>query len=68
MRTDFENLKDGERITLIPNASNPLHKKPVQTTHQSGFFHCDGSNPEDGPDYYFGDVRTYNDGFDSPIT
>lgn len=65
MRTDFENLEDGARITLFPNALNPLHKKPVIATMQSGYFLCDGSDPMDGPDYYFGDVLTYNDGFEA---
>lgn len=63
MRTDFENLQDGERITLHPNAENLLHKKPVNAIFSSGYFYCDGSKPEDGPDYYFGDVLRYNDGF-----
>ena len=63
MRTDFENLKDGNRITLHPNADNPLHREPVAATYQSGYFYCDGTNPMDGPDYYLGDVLAYNDGF-----
>ena len=63
MRTDFENLSDGDRVTLHPIAGNPLHKAPVVATYSSGYFYCDGSKPEDGPDYYFGDVLTYNAGF-----
>ena len=63
MRTDFENLTDGDAITLHPNASNPLHKKPVKATYADGYFYCEGSPPEEGPDYYFGDVLQYNDGF-----
>lgn len=65
MRTDFENLKDGDKVKLLPNANNPLHKKPVVATYASGYFYCEGSKPQDGPDYYFGDVLTYNDGFES---
>ncbi len=63
MRTDFENLSDGQQITLHPTANNPLHKKPIKATFQSGYFHCEGTNPMDGPDYYFGDVLRYNQGF-----
>lgn len=63
MRTDFETLKDGDRVTLHPNAENPLHKKPVNATFASGYFYCEGTNPADGPDYYFGDVLRYNQGF-----
>jgi hypothetical protein len=64
MRTDFASLKDGDRITLIPNGLNPLHKKPIASTFQGGYFYCDGSKPEDGPDYYLRDVSQYNQGFD----
>ena len=63
MRTDFETLSDGDQVILHPNSENPLHKKPVKATVQSGYFHCEGSNPMDGPDYYFGDVLKYNHGF-----
>lgn len=63
MRTDWESLADDDRIVLHPNTNNPLHKKPIKATHQSGYFYCDGSNPMDGPDYYLGDVAGYNDGF-----
>lgn len=63
MRTDFENLEDGARITLHPNSENPLHKKPVAATYSGGYFYCDGSDPADGPDYYFRDVSAYNRGF-----
>lgn len=64
MRTDFENLQDGQRIRLIPNQSNPLYKKPVLATFSGGYFYCDGSDPLAGPDYYFGDVLAYNEGFE----
>lgn len=64
MRTDFENLQDGDRITLFPNSANPLHKRPKAATYSSGYFYCDGTSPIDGPDYYFTDVRAFNDGFE----
>lgn len=64
MRTDFENLSDGARITLYPNAQNPLHKSPQVATYQSGYFYCDNDDPLDGPSYYFGDVLAYNHGFE----
>lgn len=63
LRTDFENLRDGDTIVLHPNASNPLHARPVKAIYASGYFYCKGSNPMDGPDYYMGDVLAYNDGF-----
>lgn len=64
MRTDIENLKDGDRVKLHPNADNPLHKKPIAATFQGGYFHCDGSDPMNGPDYYWRDVLQYNEGFE----
>lgn len=63
LRTDFDNLADGDRVTLHPNSNNPLHKKPITATYSCGYFWCDGSDPMDGPDYYLGDVLAYNDGF-----
>lgn len=53
-------LKDNDRVRLYPNESNPLHKQPVMATYSRGYFYCDGTDPMDGPDYYFGDVLTYN--------
>jgi hypothetical protein len=64
LRTDFENLEDGATVILHPNEASPLHKEPVKATFQSGYFYCEGSDPMDGPDYYFGDVLAYNDGFE----
>ncbi len=66
MRTDFENLSDGDTITLHPNAENPLHKKPGQFMFQSGYFYSMTPGDEPGPDYYFGDVLAYNVGFEAP--
>lgn len=64
MRTDFENLCDGDLVRLFPNARNPLHKRPVEAFFSGGNFYARTTPPEDGPDYYFGDVAAYNDGFD----
>jgi hypothetical protein len=64
MRTDFDTLEDGSRIRLFPSAGNPLHKKPVIATYQSGYFYCESSDPMEGPDYHLGDVLLYNDGFE----
>ena len=63
MDIDFENLCDGQRVRLFPNNTNPLHKRPINATYQSGYFYCDGTPPAEGPDYYLGDVLAYNDGF-----
>jgi hypothetical protein len=64
MRNDFEKLQNGARIKLIPNGNNPLHSQPVKCVYSDGFFYCDGSPYEEGPDYYIGDVLRYNDGYD----
>lgn len=64
MRTDFDKIEEDTRVTLFPNADNPLHKKPVQAFYSAGYFYCDGTSPADGPDYYLGDVHRYNDGFE----
>lgn len=66
MRTDFNTLQDGDEIILHPTPRNPLHKKPVKAIYSSGYFYCDGTRPEDGPDYCFGDVLTFNEGFTRP--
>lgn len=63
MRTDIENLKDGDELTLHPNSINPLHKSPIKAVFSGGYFMCEGSDPELGPDYYFRDVLMYNEGF-----
>lgn len=61
--TDLAKLSNGDRVKLFPNNENPLHKHPVLATFQGGYFYCDGSPPEDGPDYYFRDVFQFNHGF-----
>ena len=48
---------------LYPTAENPLHDNPVNATYSGGFFYCDSSPPELGPDYYWRDVLTFNRGF-----
>lgn len=62
LRTDFENLKDGETIVLIPTEDNPLDKKPFTAVYDKGYFYSLNS-PNDGPDYYLGDVLKFNEGF-----
>lgn len=62
-RTDFHALADGERVTLHPSERNRLHRKPVTATHSNGFFYCDGTPLELGPDYYFGDVHEMLHGY-----
>lgn len=64
MKTDFDMLADGQRVTLFPNSDNPLHKRPVNATYSGGYFFCDGSSPTDGPDYYLGDVLAFNHGYE----
>lgn len=68
MRTDFESLENGQRITLHPNSNNPLHKEPIGAFFSDGYFYCDGNDGTDGPDYYFGDVARFNEGFTVPAT
>lgn len=58
---DLRDLEDGARVRLIPNAMNPLHKKPIFAVYSGGYFYCDGSDPLNGPDYYFRDVFSYNE-------
>lgn len=53
-------VPDGSRVRLTPNEMNPLHSKPVDATFSGGYFQCDGSNPIEGPDYYWRDVFQYN--------
>ena len=54
-------LNDGDRVRLHPNASNPIHKAPVLAIYSGGYFYCDGTDAAEGPDYYFGDVLTFNE-------
>ena len=61
MSYEFDEIEDGERVRLHPNATNPLHKKPVLATYSGGYFYCDDTDPADGPDYYFGDVLGFCD-------
>lgn len=57
----LKEMQDGSRVRLTPNALNPLHNKPVNATYSGGYFHCEGSDPMDGPDYYWADVFQYNE-------
>lgn len=63
IRTDFETLKDGARIVLHPRPENPLHRYPIKALYMSGYFYCEGTPAEEGPDYYTGDVLRFNVGF-----
>lgn len=63
IREDFENIREGQKVTLYPNDINPLHKRPVKALFSGGYFFCENSNVAEGPDYYLGDVLMYNDGF-----
>lgn len=63
MRQDFDQIEDGTTVILYPNERNPLHKKPVKALYDGGYFFCEGTTPTDGPDYYMGDVFSYNKGF-----
>lgn len=59
--TDFDFNANDVRVKLYPNDANPIHRAPVMATYLSGYFYCDGTDPLDGPDYYFGDVLTFNE-------
>ena len=63
LKTDFDKLKNGRCITLYPKEDNPLHSKPMRATYFDGCFYCHESNPEEGADYYLGDVLLYNEGY-----
>lgn len=63
MKDDVSKIIDGTWVILYPNEHNPLHKQPVRALYQSGYFYCEGTDPIEGPDYYLGDVLTYNYGF-----
>lgn len=65
LETEVRTLRDGDSVLLFPNAANPLHKGPIKATYAGGYFYCEGSDPMDGPDYYFGDVLAYNHGWQS---
>lgn len=64
MRTDFENLTDGQRIKLFPLPDNPIQKEPGLATYASGYFYLLDADPMDGPSYYFGDVLANCEGFE----
>jgi hypothetical protein len=63
MDTDLNSIPNESHVTLHPNSSNPLHKKPVRAFFVDGYFYCDGTPPDQGPDYYFRDVLQFNDGW-----
>ena len=61
MITDLSSLRDGDVVLLRPKPGNPLHRQPVKAMFQSGYFYCVGTDPMDGPDYYWRDVLVHND-------
>lgn len=64
IRTDFENITENARIILHPADANPIHRQPVMATHMRGYFYCDGTDPENWPDYYLGDVAAFCRGYE----
>lgn len=64
MRQDFENIQEGDLVKLFPSAFNNLHFKPVEAYFNAGYFYCKDTPAENGPDYYFGDVFLYTNGFE----
>ena len=64
MRTDFDKIESGQWIMLFPNDSNPLHKSPIKAFYNEGYYYCEGTDPNEGPDYYFRDVGQYNHGYE----
>lgn len=63
MNTDFTELSNGDTVFLHPNEQNPIHQVKTKATYLDGYFYCEGTNPMEGPDYYFGDVLKYNHGW-----
>lgn len=63
LRHDFEHIPDRAAVMLFPADANPLHRRPVRAIYAGGYFHCDGSDPSEGPDYYLGDVAAFCRGF-----
>lgn len=66
MRTDFDQLEEGQKITLHPRPDNPLKKYPHDVIYYGGYFYSE--NGIDGPDYYLGDVFRYNFGFTEALS
>lgn len=63
IRTDFENIEPNTALFLHPNESNPIHQKRIACFYDGMYFFGAGTQPEEGPDYYLGDVLQYNHGF-----
>lgn len=63
LRRDFQSLEDGARVVLYPDDTNPLHREPVKAIFQGGYFFCDGSTAEEGPDYSLKEAAQYTRGF-----
>ena len=63
MRTDLQNLEDGVRIKIFPKENNPITKLVRTGVYGGGYVYLDGSDPTEGPDYYWRDFLEYNEGF-----
>lgn len=63
LQDNLEDLENGSVVILHPNKYNPIHKKPISATYQDGYFYCKGSDPLNGPDYYWGDILAYCHGW-----
>lgn len=64
-RTDFHNIEEGQRVTLHPADANLIHREPVVATYSAGYFFCDGTDPECGPDYSLSDVAAFCRGWEA---
>ncbi|MBL4538307.1 MAG: hypothetical protein JKP96_06515 [Oceanicaulis sp.] len=66
LQTDITTLVEGARLRLHPVAGNPLHSKPATGDYAGGYFYLDRpiGKPEDGPDYYVGDVLQHCEGWE----
>lgn len=63
LRNDFHELTDHTEILLFPEPDNPIHDKPIKALFSGGYFWCEESPAEEGPDYFYGDVARYCAGF-----
>lgn len=66
LETNVSALADHTRLRLHPKPDNPLHSKPCEGFIMRGYFYLDPpvGKPENGPDYYVGDVLTYCEGWE----
>lgn len=64
MRTDFENLPEGQVVILHPGEANFMHREPVRAERQGHYLFCDGSDHPDDADYTMADVSAYCRGWE----